>query len=247
MARRRLGFTLIELLVVIAIIAILAAILFPVFLKAKESARNTQCLSNARQIGLALMEYAGNWNGNIPALADGARMSERFGFIWIYADSLFPYVKNYGVFICPARIDEQSHIRENWEMRNILSYGTNSYVAGDGLNLEEPWTDIAQIRSPSRKILMGEIYLGELTMRMNELYRTTQRYYNAPINSLHDGRPIWIFADGHAKSMTPRRTVEPTFMWNLRDKYPINSPFGLMNSEAQYQSKITRQLRLYGL
>jgi prepilin-type N-terminal cleavage/methylation domain-containing protein len=63
---RRYGFTLIELLVVIAIIAILAAILFPVFAQARESARKSSCLSNARQIGLAAMMYAQDWDEILP-------------------------------------------------------------------------------------------------------------------------------------------------------------------------------------
>src|SRR5437879_6040384 len=65
-AGRRAGFTLIELLVVIAIIAILAAILFPVFAMAREKARQTSCLSNARQMGTALMAYAQDYDENIP-------------------------------------------------------------------------------------------------------------------------------------------------------------------------------------
>lgn len=62
----RSGFTLIELLVVIAIIAILAAILFPVFSRAREQARKTACLSNSRQIGLALMMYVQDWDETYP-------------------------------------------------------------------------------------------------------------------------------------------------------------------------------------
>ena len=64
--RRRLGFTLIELLVVIAIIAILAAILFPVFAQARESARQTSCLSNMKQLGLAMTMYAQDYDEAVP-------------------------------------------------------------------------------------------------------------------------------------------------------------------------------------
>ncbi|MGD8239412.1 MAG: prepilin-type N-terminal cleavage/methylation domain-containing protein, partial [Armatimonadota bacterium] len=63
---RRDGFTLIELLVVIAIIAILAAILFPVFAKAREKARQTSCLSNIKQLGLACQAYSTDWNEEFP-------------------------------------------------------------------------------------------------------------------------------------------------------------------------------------
>lgn len=66
MSNSRRGFTLIELLVVIAIIAILAAILFPVFAKAREKARQTACLSNLKQLGMATMQYAQDWDDVLP-------------------------------------------------------------------------------------------------------------------------------------------------------------------------------------
>ncbi len=69
LTRSRKGFTLIELLVVIAIIAILAAILFPVFAKAREAARQSVCLSNLKQIGLGIMQYVDDWKGRYPAEA----------------------------------------------------------------------------------------------------------------------------------------------------------------------------------
>ena len=245
MTNKRVGFTLIELLVVIAIIAILAAILFPVFMSAKQNARNMSCMANMKQLGLGIMNYAGDWHGRVPMLADNTRPSH-WGSIWAFADGILPYVKNDRIYICPARTDEQEHMRPGWIMQHQMSYGTNGYVGGNWPN-PEPWTDLAQIRNASKKILMAEIYNGELTVRMNELYRCTQRYYNAPIKSLHSGRPNWVFADGHAKSMTPRETIEPNFMWNLRDEYPIHSPWGAMNTEDDYRDKIGRQLKLYGL
>jgi prepilin-type N-terminal cleavage/methylation domain-containing protein len=67
---RRQGFTLIELLVVIAIIAILAAILFPVFAQAREKARQTQCVSNCRQIGMGIQMYLNDWDETFPRMDD---------------------------------------------------------------------------------------------------------------------------------------------------------------------------------
>jgi prepilin-type N-terminal cleavage/methylation domain-containing protein/prepilin-type processing-associated H-X9-DG protein len=92
--RQHDGFTLIELLVVIAIIAVLAAILFPVFAQARDKARRSSCLSNTRQIGSALMMYAQDYDEGLPAWAD---------YRWHVP--LKPYVKSLQVFVCPSAGD----------------------------------------------------------------------------------------------------------------------------------------------
>jgi len=100
----RKAFTLIELLVVIAIIAILAAILFPVFAQARESARKASCQSNLKQIGTAWMMYAqdydersliNTWNNNLPGGANGEKRR-------IFGQQIQPYAKNYGILLCPS-------------------------------------------------------------------------------------------------------------------------------------------------
>ncbi|MDW8106181.1 MAG: DUF1559 domain-containing protein [Armatimonadota bacterium] len=104
----RKGFTLIELLVVIAIIAILAAILFPVFAQAREKARQTGCLSNVKQIGLAIQMYTNDYDEYIPrnAYADPPRVPEGDHFTncssprWM--DVIQPYIKNVDVHNCPS-------------------------------------------------------------------------------------------------------------------------------------------------
>lgn len=95
------GFTLIELLVVIAIIAILAAILFPVFAQAKEQAKKTACLSNMKQIGLAAMMYVNDSDGVYPV------NNWTFGLNWQgcqvgWKALLQPYIKNVDIFRCPS-------------------------------------------------------------------------------------------------------------------------------------------------
>lgn len=94
---KRRGFTLIELLVVIAIIAILAAILFPVFAQAREAARKTQCTSNMKQMGLATMMYAQDYDGGYPSVYD-----DTSGQRIIWADKIRPYIKNRDIFACPS-------------------------------------------------------------------------------------------------------------------------------------------------
>src|SRR5579872_7473181 len=108
---RRSGFTLIELLVVIAIIAILAAILFPVFAQAREKARQATCASNLRQMGTAVMLYAQDYDEQYPlhqfpsGATDYAPLPPAPNRPWDYGDwvwSTQPYVKNWGVFLCPS-------------------------------------------------------------------------------------------------------------------------------------------------
>ena len=94
---RRQAFTLIELLVVIAIIAVLAAILFPVFAQARDKARQASCLSNTRQIGSAVMMYAQDHDEGLPPWWT----STPTGYAYWHVH-LKPYVKNLQVFICPS-------------------------------------------------------------------------------------------------------------------------------------------------
>jgi len=90
------GFTLIELLVVIAIIAILAAILFPVFARARESARRTNCLSNLKQLALGSMMYAQDYDEKLPV---GATQGNPLLNV---VQALWPYVRNRPIFYCPS-------------------------------------------------------------------------------------------------------------------------------------------------
>jgi prepilin-type N-terminal cleavage/methylation domain-containing protein/prepilin-type processing-associated H-X9-DG protein len=90
----RRGFTLIELLVVIAIIAILAAILFPVFARARENARRASCQSNLKQIGLGFAQYVQDYDEIMPATDRGTNLK------WM--DTVQTYVKNYQIFRCPS-------------------------------------------------------------------------------------------------------------------------------------------------
>jgi len=96
---RRRGFTLIELLVVIAIIAILAAILFPVFSRAREKARTAACQSNLKQIALAAKMYSNDWDEyTVPDW-----LGPQGGPLYTWYDLLQPYIKNWDIYKCPSR------------------------------------------------------------------------------------------------------------------------------------------------
>jgi len=110
------GFTLIELLVVIAIIAILAAILFPVFARAREQARKAACMSNLKQIGLAIIQYTQDFDEKYPIANMGS------GLQWY--NVLQPYVKSYQVFTCPTA-----------GQINLPSSSSRQYSGGYGWNI----------------------------------------------------------------------------------------------------------------
>ncbi len=97
----RRGFTLIELLVVIAIIAILAAILFPVFAKAREKARQASCLSNVKQIGIGLMAYLQDYDERLPMTYFYIGAAGSSDLYWPI-DVLQPYIKNWQINFCPS-------------------------------------------------------------------------------------------------------------------------------------------------
>jgi len=129
---KRQGFTLIELLVVIAIIAILAAILFPVFSRARAKARQTSCLSNQKQLCLALLMYADDWDEILPP-----RYYEVAPGVFMHWDKDYaqPYLKNLDILNCPETKQR--------------SYGLNdTYVQGQFLGV---------FASPSETAMLGDV------------------------------------------------------------------------------------------
>jgi prepilin-type N-terminal cleavage/methylation domain-containing protein/prepilin-type processing-associated H-X9-DG protein len=117
----RRGFTLIELLVVIAIIAILAAILFPVFAQAREKARQTTCMSNLKQLGAAMMMYASDYDERfVPVLVRTDRQQPSL-YLQSWLHFLEPYTKSLGVYICPS----SGHLSQDYTHNDDLlhNYG----------------------------------------------------------------------------------------------------------------------------
>lgn len=136
---KRGGFTLIELLVVIAIISILAAILFPVFARARENARRASCQSNLKQISLGIMQYTQDYDEKYPLLQDPTA-----GSGIPYTAAIQPYVKSTQLFICPSGSRDVATTEDNgtiadktWKTTTPTykanaegSYGMNRYLTG---------------------------------------------------------------------------------------------------------------------
>lgn len=184
-ARVRSGFTLIELLVVIAIIAILAAILFPVFAQAREKARQATCLSNQKQLGLAFMMYIQDYDETFPmdqydTSAPGGTPDDNSLRFW--TDFVYPYIKNgdrnvgfgnqpitwgsSGVYVCPSYpVPNQG-----------VTYGGNYALMPDGLvswtagtTLQAP-ASLAAISSPSDSVLLADMGVNDASWTWGMFY-----------------------------------------------------------------------------
>lgn len=145
--RIRNGFTLIELLVVIAIIAILAAILFPVFAQAREKARQVSCLSNQKQLGLAFMQYVQDYDEVFPS-------TYYYGEGW--AEIIYPYVKSAGVYVCP---DDNGRTPTYAWTPDPVSYAGNADVLTPseipGTTISQP-ASLAALVAPTTTVLIYE-------------------------------------------------------------------------------------------
>lgn len=151
----RFGFTLIELLVVIAIIAILAAILFPVFAKAREKARQTSCLSNNKQLGLGFMQYQQDYDEQFPT--SNVNGQHILGQGW--GGQIYPYIKSTGVYHCPDDATP-SDTTSAGIISYPVSYAANlSFMRTDSGTSQDVHTGplLAVLASPAKTILLSEV------------------------------------------------------------------------------------------
>lgn len=185
---RRRGFSLIELLVVIAIISLLAAILFPVFAKARAKARQAACISNLRQLATAFEMYSSDWDDVYPGATNGMSGSGVYGgWVWYaqfgqptrdYYDvtrgSLFPYVRNRQIYSCPDDPIESG-----------CSYEINGFLR---------WLPIAGVSSPASTLLL---------IPEDDHGTANDGYYDVPAGDWpsrnHNEGVTLAFADGHTK------------------------------------------------
>lgn len=221
---RNKAFTLIELLVVIAIIAILAAILFPVFAQARESARTISCLNNEKQITLGILQYVQDYDEKFPiyqygvpdSIPDkpfgGAFIKQQFG----WNDGVYPYVKNTAIFYCPdvnsPGNDFNNPAKHTSEWTGVMNYATNCYLTARTSGTS---SKMAQIQFPASVIILSEAgaqtsagacegqdgvewgWMGDA--KTNTVQEGATNDKNHPPLARHKGGANYAFSDGHAK------------------------------------------------
>jgi prepilin-type N-terminal cleavage/methylation domain-containing protein/prepilin-type processing-associated H-X9-DG protein len=254
MTRSRHAFTLIELLVVIAIIAILAAILFPVFAQSKAAAKKTSCLSNTKQLGLGWIMYSGD-NDDVMPLAEtfvwtppggGNTWNTWYGQVNYPSvgrasvdytqGELYPYTKNAGILKCPANnfqafVDETSYglnVDIFWDCDVVV--GAQNYGPGTCNTGEVFGPSFSQIQATAETILLGD------AVQIQETGPSQSTYLDlAPYDShgfaygVHTGFANLLWCDGHAASKKPSPI-------DIQDSQTLNSVEAASNAGAIWKT-----------
>ncbi len=217
---RRSAFTLIELLVVIAIIAILAAILFPVFAQARDKARAVSCLSNMRQLGTAFVMYLQDYDEKvIPRYAACPSTGPTGPTQKLWTDTIMPYVKNQGIFICGSA--QNTNYADQWRQwtpdipannnRGRVSVGYNQTISGwyfptpDGCG-DMILPSLPQIQVPAKNVMFADSVSGNISGGFRG-YLFGNTALNVPyvgtaggsIGARHSEGTNLTFFDGHSK------------------------------------------------
>jgi len=178
MLRGKKGFTLIELLVVIAIIAILAAILFPVFAKAREKARQSSCQSNMRQLGLAVLNYAQDWDERFPNSWQTIPGTDNVNWSW-WDTQVSQYVKSEGVFKCPSNSLKRYSAHQPFQKvgnqnvkTRIVSYGFNGQLLG--LKVSSATAAASRTGKPPAPVALARVQDTAGTIMLAEMMRVAK-------------------------------------------------------------------------
>ena len=220
-AGSRRGFTLIELLVVIAIIAILAAILFPVFARARENARRASCQSNLKQIGLGFMQYLQDYDekfpcasAEVPYVIDASGTPGGLQWFWM---EVHPYIKSKQVWVCPSANNTGgspgNHPATGWTTADPVDYTFNGQLMGQSLasvengslvfmnwDVQPGYSHSGYAFDPYYSLLStGSGTTADYTAQKGDCGRTPQGAAIKPSNSRHLEGDNYAFADGHVK------------------------------------------------
>jgi prepilin-type N-terminal cleavage/methylation domain-containing protein/prepilin-type processing-associated H-X9-DG protein len=226
---RRAAFTLIELLVVIAIIAILAAILFPVFARARENARRASCQSNLKQLGLGVAQYSQDYDERMP-LGENSACDTSNPTCRSWMNQIYPYVKSEQVYFCPS---DTAKYADNWNYLDTsgvsLSYHCNSYNYAATNPHQSPYgynssVSIAQIEAPAEVVSLADgagssdgsfiwWYMWDTPTAASIASGTSGRILGGTtvgIRERHLETTNVLFCDGHVKAVKLDFLVKPS-------------------------------------
>jgi len=230
--RKTDGFTLIELLVVVAIISLLAAILFPVFAKAREKARQTACISNLKQIGLSLAQYSADYNNVYPPrVSFGGSSTSNPQPSWRDPNGTIswralvqPYIRSSAVFVCPDNPASTMSPYDTIDESPSYSAAEIGCNAGDDaqctqsadgafpnvLNFGRSYGNAeSKILYPATTIFVveGNFAWDDFAVDGALRYHGDSPYPSGPLFAGHTGLSNFLFGDWHVKAMKPLATL----------------------------------------